>query len=281
MIKLACMTWVYSHVSFENALERIAKAGFKYVSFGLPHEENPVFSENKPDEATHTLRLLDRYGLQPVTLVSTEQLSPNQTIERACRWMDFARELGVKELLSLGTWSYRRFPDERHSEKEMTILNKAFAEKFHILAEEAAKRDLVISIKPHTGNTATADELNQTLSAIGSPFVKVNYDPGNVRYYEGINPTADLRLIAKQVISFIAKDHKGGRFESDFPIPGEGDVDFPALFAILNEMQFKGPIIVERIDGRGEPRTLEELDERNAMAYKNLLKMLVEAGFEK
>lgn len=280
MIKLACMSWVYGKVSFEDALQKIAQSGYRYVSFGLPHEGNPAFDERLPGEADRILRLLDRHGLQPLTLVSTASLEPDQPLQLALNRMEFAKALGVEELLSLGTWSYQQFPNEPFSGQEMKIFNDAFDEKFRLLGEEAGKRGLMISIKPHTGNTATGQVIAETLERIGSPFVKACYDPGNVRFYEGIEPKEDLFAIAGQSISFVAKDHRGAQFESNFPVPGEGEVDFPAQFSILKAAGFDGPVIVERIDGKGEALTIEELDERNVRARTNLEAMLAEAGLE-
>ncbi|MDF2648843.1 MAG: Xylose isomerase-like barrel [Paenibacillus sp.] len=280
MMKLAVMTWVYNKVPFERALEGIAKAGYKYVSFGLPHEGMPSFDDSQPGEAARVLELLAQYGLKPVTLVSTDALSPKQSIERSIQRLDFAKELGVEEVLSLGTSSYNKFPSEPRSDEEMKELNDAFAAKYRLVGEEAAKRSLIVTIKPHTGNTAAAQELNDTIAYIGSSSVKASYDPGNVRFYEGIDPAADLPGIASEVVSIIAKDHRGDRAEIDFPIPGEGDVDFTSVFTTLKQANFNGPVVIERLDDRGESFTADELDERIAQARQNLLKIFAEIGVE-
>ncbi|CAG7655114.1 sugar phosphate isomerase/epimerase family protein [Paenibacillus allorhizosphaerae] len=283
-IKLACMTWIYHKHPFERALEGIARAGYRYVSFGLPHEGKRAFDDGAQGEAERIAGLLNRYGLQPVTLVSTDVLAPAQPIEQARQRMDFARAIGVEELLSLGTTSYKRFPDEPLTEEEMAPINEAFAAKFRQIGAEAGKRGLVVSIKPHTGNTAAANVMAGTLRTIDSPYVKASYDPGNVRFYEGIEPAADFPAIAAQTTSFIAKDHRGARAESNFPIPGEGDIDFLTMFVTLRASGFAGPVVVERLDGAngayGANMEAAELDGRIAMAHANLAKMLEEAGFE-
>lgn len=280
MIKLASMTWPYAKYSFERALEGIAEAGFRYVSIGLPHEGQPVFNDAEPGEAKRIRNLLEQYGLKPVTLISTDALNPKQPLDAAQRRMDFAVELGVEELLSLGTTSYRRFPDEPLDDAELEALNEAFADKYRLVGAEAEKRGLIVSLKPHTGNTAAAKELIETLQRIGSPAVKASYDPGNVQFYEGIDTAEDLPLIADQLVSLVAKDHKGKRAEVNFPVPGEGDIDFPSLFSTLKETNFSGPVIVERLDGQGESFSAEELDERLAASRRNLESMLKKAGFE-
>ncbi|MEF3305747.1 sugar phosphate isomerase/epimerase family protein [Paenibacillus sp. GYB003] len=282
--QLACMTWIYSKHSFERALESIARTGYRYVSFGLPHEGKPAFDDTAEGEAKRISGLLNRYGLKPVSLVSTDVLLPGLPLERAISRLEFARAIGVTELLSLGTTSYKRFPDEPKSEEEMKPINAAFADKYRRVGEEAGKRGIVVTIKPHTGNTATAAVIADTLRTIGSPHVRASYDPGNVRFYEGVDPAADLPIIASETASIVAKDHRGARAESDFPIPGEGDVDFRSIFGTLRSAGFAGPVIVERLDGaRGEFHAgipIERLDERIGAARVNLTRLLAEAGFD-
>jgi sugar phosphate isomerase/epimerase len=69
----------------------------------------------------------------------------------------------------------------------------------------------------------------------------------------------------------------------DFPIPGEGDVDFASIFTTLRSANFTGPVVVERLDGaNGEFNAnspIEVLDERVKAARINLERLLVQAGF--
>ncbi|MBB3071795.1 sugar phosphate isomerase/epimerase [Paenibacillus baekrokdamisoli] len=211
-------------------------------------------------------------------------MAPDRPIELARQRMAFAQAIGVQELLSLGTTSYRNFPTEPLTDEEMMPINDDFAAKFREVGEEAGKHGLIVTIKPHTGNTASANVIADTLRTIGSQHVKASYDPGNVRFYEGIEPSADLPLIAAQTVSFIAKDHRGARAEAGFPLPGEGDANFPAMFATLREAGFAGPVVVERLDGAdgsfGAGIPISVLDERVAKARVNLARMLKEAGFD-
>jgi sugar phosphate isomerase/epimerase len=82
----------------------------------------------------------------------------------------------------------------------------------------------------------------------------------------------------------VAKDHGGKRAAMDFPIPGEGDVDFASIFATLRAVNFAGPVIVERLDGANGAFSanspIEVLDERVKAARINLERLLAEAGFE-
>jgi sugar phosphate isomerase/epimerase len=280
MVKLACMTLPYAHVSFERALEGISRAGYRYVAFGLPHQGIEVPEENDGHTVECLNSLFTRYELQPVMLISTNQLAPGQPIARARKRLETAKALGIQEVLSLGTWGYRAFPDEPLPEAEMRLRNDAFVDKFRLIATEAEALDIHVTIKPHTGNTATAFQMKKTLDLIGSPFVKASYDPGNVHYYEGVDSLDDMSAAADDLISFVAKDHRGLRANADFPIPGEGNVDFPGLFSILVGTGFSGSIVVERVDGtHSGAMKPEEIDQRIQKARENLQRLLKEAGY--
>ncbi|GIP33300.1 sugar phosphate isomerase/epimerase [Paenibacillus sp. J2TS4] len=279
MVKLACMTLPFANYSLERALEGMARAGYRYLSFGLPHAGMEVPDESDPASVERLSRLFEQYRLEPVNLISTNQLAPGQTLERARIRFETARALGVKELLSLGTWGYRQFPDVPVPEEELARLNERFVSRFQEIAELAERYRILVTIKPHTGNTATAAHMKQTLEAIGSEYIQGSYDPGNVHYYEGIRAEEDMPLIADRLQSFIVKDHRGARSNLDFPIPGDGEVRFVELFGQLKQSGFTGPVIVERVDGTADrPWLPEEVEERLYQTRVRIEQWLKAAG---
>lgn len=280
MIQLACMTLPYMHVSFERALEGISRAGYRYIAFGLPHAGTDVPDGDDAATILGLQRLFDRYGAEPVMLIGTDRLKPGMPLELARRRLETAHALGVKEVISLGTWSYRAFPDDAKPEDEMRAEHERFVKQFREVGLIAESLGLTVTLKPHTGNTATARRLRQTLDEIGSGAVLASYDPGNVHYYEGIDAAADFLHIAASTCSIVAKDHRGPRSHHDFPIPGDGDVDFQAIFNTWRKAGRAGPVVVERVDGTAAvPLEPEQIDERIAKARIHLQRLLTQAGF--
>jgi sugar phosphate isomerase/epimerase len=277
MIKLACMTLPYAKFSFERALEGISRAGYRYIAFGHAHEGRDYPDENDAKSIGSLQVLFAKYGLQPILLASNAHFKIDQPLERAKKRMQTAKAFGIKEILTIGTQSYRKFPSDPLSDEEMKPINEAFVERYKRIADEAAALDLIVTVKPHTGNTATAAHLRRTLEQIGSPHVQASYDPGNVQFYEGIAAHTDFPGIADRTYSVIAKDHRGAQANLDFPIPGTGEVDFPAIFATMKQMGFSGGVVVERVDGPSEP---ELIDRRIAESREQLERLLKEAGFE-
>jgi sugar phosphate isomerase/epimerase len=270
------MTLPYTPHSFERALEGIAAAGYKYISFGLPHAGIDVPDENDADAGAKLKVLFERYGVQPVQLIANAQFAPGQPLERALKRIQLAQELNIPEILTVGAGGYKRFPDELLPAEEMAQKHKEFVEQYQRIAEAALPYDVTITIKPHTGNTATAKDVMQTLSDINVPNVQGCYDPGNVQFYEGVNGALDFPQMAKSTFSIIAKDHKGGRANADFPIPGTGDVDFVQIFKDWNAAGGNGNVVIERIDGPGEPNPAI-IDERVAKSFESVRALMRQA----
>lgn len=277
MAKLACMTLPYTPHSFERALQGIAAAGYKYVSFGLPHAGIDVPDETDADAGAKLKVLFDKYRVQPIQLIANAQFAPGQPLERALKRIQLAQELGIPEIITVGAGGYKKFPDELLPADEMAQKHKAFVEQYQRIAEAALPYDVTITIKPHTGNTATAKEVMQTLSDINAPNVQGSYDPGNVQFYEGVNAAQDFPQMAKSTFSIIAKDHQGARANLDFPIPGTGDVDFLQIFTDWKNAGGGGNVVIERIDGPGEPNATV-IDERVSRSYESVSGLMQQAG---
>lgn len=280
MAKLACMTLPYAAHSFERALEGIATAGYKYVSFGLWHLGADVPDESDDNAATQLKALFNRYGLTPVQLIANKQFAPGQPLERAVQRIQLAQELGVREIITVGAGGYKKFPDEMMSPAEFAPIHQAFVEQYQRIAKAAADYDVTITIKPHTGNTATAKEVMETLKDIGAPNVLGSYDPGNVQFYEGVDAAQDFPQMAAKTLSIIAKDHRGARAEADFPVPGTGDVDFLQIFtdwrSAGGDLVVDGNIVIERVDGPTEDADV--IDERLRQARESISTLINEAS---
>lgn len=275
MIKIVCFTLPYSKLPFERALEGIARAGYRYVAFGLPHAGVDVPNEQDEDAIPQLQKLFSDYSLEPVLLVGTKQFYIEEPMERAIRRLQFAKQLNIKEVMSSGTKGYRRFPDEPWTPAESASQHTAFVEKFKRIAAEAAALDRIVTLKPHGGNTGVGRVLSQTLQEIGSSHVRASYDPGNVHYYEGGDAATDFPVVADLTYSICAKDHQGKKGVRNFPMVGEGDVDFPFIFRTWKEAGGSGSVIIEKV---GTSENAEELDHYLLEARINLERLLDEAG---
>ncbi len=112
-----------------------------------------------------------------------------------------------------------------------------------------------LALKPHGGPTGTGPGLLEMVETPGAGEVGVFYDPGNLLYYTGVRPESDLPIIAPRTVGLCVKDHRGPVGSERVPTPGDGEVDWPAIFRTLGEAGFRGPSLIEpgarRKTGRG------------------------------
>lgn len=278
VVQIACLTMVYRNYSIDRAFENIAKAGYKHVVIWNRHEDRDILADES--NVSDILYSLKQYGLTPVLLFSHSQFGHNQPIEQAIMQIKIARLLGIQRINILSFWGYRQFPDQPITGEEYEALDRKSVEHLQAIAPYAEKEGVVITLKPHTANTATGAKIHDLISKIGSPLFKACYDPGNIRYYEGIDPGEDIQHILPEMADLIAKDHRGGRGNPDFPIPGEGDVDFADLFRQLRGAAFNGSVVIEKVENKDEHLTEKQISERILKARLNIKKLLEEAGFE-
>jgi sugar phosphate isomerase/epimerase len=136
-----------------------------------------------------------------------------------------------------------------------------------VLADAAAfgkERGVQIAIKQHHGLNNTGGELVGWVRQVNHPNFGIFHDAGNVIYYTGKDPVAELEIVGPYVVGVVAKDCLGPHFQereagapsfgSSVPDPrgdevmiqfGTGKVDFAGIFRKLNSFGFNGPVFVE------------------------------------
>jgi sugar phosphate isomerase/epimerase len=250
--QLSCQTLPYRRFPLRRALEGISKAGYKYVMLYQTHEEKPAFTPALSAQERSDLRkLLQDCGL--TVHMSFVGLGVNLKTESGQsqykKELDFFREFDIKTLVGIGPWYFVKFPDTPRLadewEKECSLFYKGLEQ----VVPHAEKSGITITLKPHTGITATAKACLQVVKRIMSDNLKICWDAGNVSYYEGVRPDPDLPQLAPHVRAVCIKDHRGARANADFPVPGQGDIDHASMFKILFGAGFRGPLSVERVDG--------------------------------
>jgi sugar phosphate isomerase/epimerase len=122
-----------------------------------------------------------------------------------------------------------------------------YAHYFKIMADAAAfaqERGIKLVMKPHGGGSGSSQEIVTAVKSVGHANFKIWYDAGNIIYYTGKDPVAELEPILAHVTGFCAKDCAAPK--SDVMIQfGTGKVDFAAVFKKLKSGGFNGPIMVE------------------------------------
>jgi len=118
--------------------------------------------------------------------------------------------------------------------------------RFRGIAERAAEMGVTICTETHPPFGHNAAEMLETMQDVDHPNVRINFDTANVYYYnEDCTAVSELQQVVDYVASVHLKDTDGGTKSANFPVVGQGVVDFPEVFRILGEKGFTGPYTFE------------------------------------
>lgn len=282
-IAIGAETLPYSGFSLERSLEGIRKAGYRHATIYFQHEKKKILYGGMSNEEKKWLKgVLEESGLTiRMGLIGWDlDVKSEEGRNEYKRQLDLFAGFGIKMGLTGGPWRYVRFPHMRKPMPEWKRECDAFLKGLEPVAKHAHSLGITLVMKPHTGLTATAWDCLELVERLRWPAVKIAWDDGNVSFYEGLRPDTDLPYVAPHVRAWCIKDHRGGRANADFPIPGEGEIDFENTLRMLLKAGFDGPACVERVDGttpKGE-MSAEEIDRRLAIAYRNMTQIVENIG---
>ncbi len=232
---IGCFNRPWTRWSYDTALEGIAAAGYKLTGLLSAHRGEAFTSAAATSEYLDGLkkRIAQRGLAVNMTAIRFRPDAPlADNIADLRKQIENAARLELKFMLAFG------------------VDKPANYDNFYRLMAEAAaqaeKRGLQIVMKPHGGSSGASEEILRCIEKVAHPNFKIWYDAGNIIYYTGKDPLAELEPIARYVTGFCAKDCPGpkGEVMSQF---GTGKVDFKAVFSKLKSVGFSGPLMVEGV----------------------------------
>lgn len=230
---LGCLNRPWTKWSIEEALDGVKAAGYRTLGLQTPTPADPfVGIKATPAYLAALKEKIAARGLHAIMgRVATREAAPYaEATAEIRRQVDNAQVLGLKALINTGTGK------PEHYESWYKLMGFA--------AAYGADHGVQIVIKPHGGVTAAAAELLVCLEKVNNRNLALWYDAGNIIFYTGKDPLAELEPIVSHVSAFTGKDcaAKGSDVMIQF---GDGKVDFPAIFRRLKKANFNGPLMVE------------------------------------
>ena len=249
----ACMTLPYSGFPLERALSGIRSAGYRFVAWGVSHQEAngekiPVMAEDASPEKAKLLGQRCRdLGLEPVMMFSTIYPEAPRGMVVLTQRIKQAAAAGIGQVLTFG-----------HTEGGN---REVWVERFKALGPIARDHGVTIVVKQHGGTTGTGEACAEIVREVNDANVHVNYDAGNVMDYLDLDPLADIRKCADEIRSFCVKDHRNWPKDQDCG-PGFGEIDH---YRLLEPVAFTGltmPLAYENIFAPlvARPEKPEEID---------------------
>lgn len=260
---LACTIRPWAKLPLARALRGITAAGYNAVALPVHGVTALITADTTTARAREVAAVIGDHGLDLVILSHAADLDRDDAAALATlrRQLDHCARLGVRTLVDMGC------PELGHGDRYLRLMAAA--------APYAATHGVTIAVKPHGGLTRTAADTLSVVERIGHDSFGACWDPGNLVHYGGEPPERGLADLAPHIEAVGARDHPprsrrrvaaGGMPP---PItPGDGIVDFVALYRTLAEHGFTGPSAVESVTKLG---TADELDSEAARARCNLL----------
>lgn len=233
---LACRLASYGEYQ-DAAWTHLPSLGIRHVFMNTP----------KPGEVETTQQRLKAHGLTAVVLRGDADLSQPPGLDRLAAQLETCRRMGVNYLfLSL---------------KQQNVEKSVMYQRLRQAGDLAAKQGVILALETHPGLGTNADVQRETMTQVNHPNVRVNFDTGNISFYNrGREAAAELRKIIDYVATVELKDHNGEPESWHFPALGRGVVNLRAVLEILRDHRFSGPITMEIEGVQGVRRSQAEVE---------------------
>jgi sugar phosphate isomerase/epimerase len=250
-MKLAYSTNAYKKTTLEAAIDSIAKLGYAGVEImaDVPHAYPPEMSAERTAAVRRQIEAagLAISNINAFTLFATgDTYHPTwiendlrqvaRRIEHTRNVIHMAAGLGAKTISLQPGGPVGKTPRDvalrRYEAGLMEVLP---------LAEEAG---ITLMVEPEPGLIIQrADECVEFLERVNHPHLKMNADLGHF-YCVGEDPAAVVRQYAKHIAHVHVEDIGDNRVHQHL-VPGEGAMDFAAIFEALRAVDYPGWVTVE------------------------------------
>lgn len=247
----------YHTYSLEQALDGIARAGFRYVELTAVEGWTEHVDLDAPQADLRAK--LAHYGLEPTALSGHSDLTTPEGVEYAIKAVRWCAEYGLP-LMSTAIGG--------HSSQEEN--ESAFLEGIGRVADAADAAGVMVALEIHGDIMATGALTVPLLERIGRERIQVAYDTGNCEFYGDTPAVEDIGTLRGHLVNAHLKDKRGGARVWDFPAIGAGHVDFGAVKAAFDAVGYTGPMSVE-LEFAGEPwPALADVDAAMAASFAHL-----------
>ncbi len=228
----------YHGYSIWQAIDGIRRAGYRYIELTATKGWTEHVFPDMPFETLLQIKdALADAGLTPVSMSGHCNLMDTARIGDFVKNIRLAAFFGCRYIVSsIG---------EAHLADRAVATHAEVAAHIAALVPQLEQHQLMLVLETHGHAHGTGEVLAQIVRLVNHPRVKINYDTANVIFYGDVDPAQDLAACVGDVAYLHLKDKGGERTVWDFPALGQGKVDFPRIFELLNAAGNESPFSVE------------------------------------
>ncbi len=235
----------------ESAWTHLPSIGVKYIFISVP----------PADQVTEIMKKLNEHNLKVLVMRGEADLTQDSCVQQLEDQFKICSQMDVHFLFL--------------SAKRQETPKEVVYERLRRAGDVAEKYNVTIVLETHPDLGTNGDVQLETMKDINHPRVRVNFDTGNITFY---NQNTDAVTELRKSISYVAtvefKDHTGEIDAWNFPALGQGKVNFPEILKILKEHHYNGPITIEFEGVKGVELTEAQTKE----AIENSIKYLRSLG---
>ena len=236
----------YGESGLEAVFDHLPLPGCSAVELALkPHsvkevyvtEEHTITEMSSDEEVEAGKARFESAGITVSAANGGDTVSDPKGVARIRRRIEIASRLGAKTFVSSIGW------EGADPEEAYPVIRD--------LGEYAREHGLLFALETHSPYVVNAEAGLRTLGEVHCDNVLINWDTANIYYMnDGIDGAEELRKVASAVGHVHLKDSHMKAQEWFFPALGEGNIDFPEIFGILEAAEFNGTMSLE-IEGIG------------------------------
>lgn len=259
----------YHGFDFEETLQGIAAAGFKYVELAaVLNWTEHVMSYMTDEELDNKKQLLKKYDITPIGLSGHCNLMDAERLEDFKKNIELSAKMGAKYIITS--------TGEAHFGKEEMVADDILVENIKILLPTLEANNQTLVLELH-GLYATGADMSRIVKRVDSPYVGICYDTANCMFYGGVLPTEDVKCCHELVKYVHLKDKIGGKGLWNFPGTGNGELPLKEFMEYMDEKNYKGPYSIEIeftedfcMRDKDQPGDIDIANKQMSDAYKYL-----------
>ncbi|MFO0909113.1 MAG: sugar phosphate isomerase/epimerase [Isosphaeraceae bacterium] len=251
---ISCFSNCFGAEGVRTAVRRIRDTGIHHLELalrghnlgGLVIPEEAVVTEKATDaEAQEFVELLHEFDVRVsgCNVGGANILTP-EGVALTQRRIRFARRWFGVDVVVSGA-------GQPANEAERSLMRDGL----RAIGDTASECGIVVALETHKGPTQHAQAMLETIAYVDHPSILLNFDTGNIAYYNaGMNAADQLERVKHLVRNVHLKDNRGQPEDWYFPAVGQaGGVDFTRIREILDGVGFAGPYTIEIEGILGEP----------------------------